>query len=75
MANVTAHKELDEVRATSDIPEAEVKTGDRGVVVEVFELPRPAVRVEFADDEGQTKALVTYSPDLGRILGVVPERA
>ncbi len=75
MANVTAHKELDEVRATSDIPEVEVKSGDRGVVVDVFEQPRPAVRVEFADGYGRTKALVTYSPDLARILGVVPERA
>jgi hypothetical protein len=73
MANVTAYKELDEVRATSDIPEAEVRAGDRGVVVNVFERPRPAVRVEFADGHGRTKALVTYSPDLSQIFGVVPE--
>lgn len=73
MANVTTYKELDEIRATSDIPEAEVRAGDRGMVVDVFELPRPAVRVEFADDHGRTKALVTYSPDLRRIFGVVPE--
>jgi len=72
MANVTAHRELDEVRATYD--KVEVKAGDRGVVVDVFDQPRPAVRVEFADGQGRIKALVTYSPDLGRILAVIPER-
>ena len=73
MANVAVHRELDEVRASSDIPEIEVRAGDKGVVVDVFERPRPAVRVEFADEQGHTKALVTYSPDLQRVLNVVPE--
>jgi hypothetical protein len=31
--------------------------------------------VEYADDEGQTKALVVYSPDLSRLLQVLPEPA
>lgn len=74
MSNVTAYRELDEIRAPQGIPEIDVSAGDRGVVVEIFEHPRPAVLVEYADDEGQSKALVTYSPDLRRILSVVPER-
>ncbi len=75
MANVTAHRELDEVRAPESLPTVAVKAGDRGVVVDVFERPRPAVRVEYADGEGQTKALVTYSSDFTKTLEVIPERA
>ncbi len=72
-------KELDEIRAPEDIEEARVKAGDRGVVVEVFpgrpadDVP-PALLVEYADLEGQTKALVTYSTDLETILDVFVDR-
>jgi hypothetical protein len=73
MSGITIYKELDEVRAPGDLPEVEVNAGDRGVVVEAFEHPRPAVMVEYADSEGRTKALVTYSPDLDQIINVIPE--
>ena len=75
MARATIYKELDEVHAPGSLPEVEVRSGDRGVVVEVFEHPASAVIVEYADVEGQTKATVLYSPDLGQILEVIPERS
>jgi Domain of unknown function (DUF4926) len=67
-------KELDEVVAPEDIEEAGVNAGDRGVVLEVFEQPGPALLVEYADFLGQTKALVTYSKDLETILDVFVDR-
>lgn len=73
MSGITTYKELDEVRAPDDLPEVEVRAGDKGVVVEAFERPRPAVLVEYADSEGRTKALVTYSPDLEQTINVIPE--
>lgn len=67
-------KELDEIGAPEDIGEAGVKAGDRGVVLEVFERPSPALLVEYANFEGQTKALVTYSADLETILDIFVDR-
>lgn len=66
----SAYGELSEIEAPERIEGAGVEAGDPGVVVEVFERPRPALLVEYADPAGRTKALVTYSPDLGRILDV-----
>lgn len=68
------HKELDEIRAPEAIEEAGVEAGDRGVVVEVFERPRPALLVEYADFIGQTKALVTYSTNLEETFDVILDR-
>ena len=72
------YEELDEIRAPEDLPEVRVDAGDCGVVLEVFpgrpaENVPPALLVEYADREGQTKALVTYSTDLRRTFGVYPE--
>lgn len=67
-------KELDEVVAPENFEEAGVKAGDRGVVLEVFEQPSPALLVEYADYLGQTKALVTYSKDLEKVLDVFVDR-
>lgn len=72
-AEAPLHEELDEIEAPEDIEEVDVRSGDRGVVVEVFEHPEPALLVEYADDEGQTKALVAYTTDLGLVLDVAPE--
>lgn len=63
-------KELDDVIAPEDVKEASVKAGDRGVVIEEFKKPDPALLVEFADPVGQTKALITYSTNLDRIIDV-----
>lgn len=65
---------LDDVVAPEDVEEASVKAGDRGVVIEKFEHPAPALLVEFADPIGQTKALVTYSADLEKILDIFVDR-
>lgn len=67
-------KELDDVVAPEDVEDASVKAGDRGVVIEEFEQPDSALLVEFADPVGQTKALITYSPDLEKILDVFVDR-
>lgn len=75
MARATAYKELDEVYAPEALPEIEVRHGDRGVVVEVFDRPTRAVMVEYTDSEGQTKATVFYSSNLERVFEVVPERS
>ncbi|MDP9477396.1 MAG: DUF4926 domain-containing protein [Actinomycetota bacterium] len=75
MSRTTAYTDLDQVRAPADIEQVAVRAGDAGVVVQTFERPKPAVMVEYADDEGQTKALVVYSPDLSRLLQVLPEPA
>lgn len=75
MARATVYKELDEVYAPEPLPEIGVRSGDRGVVVEVFDLPTRAVMVEYADSEGQTKATVLYSCNLERVFEVIPERS
>lgn len=74
MSRITERRELEEVRAPNDLPEAGVREGERGVVVEVLGEPEPAVMVEYADEEGQTRALVIYTPDLARTLHIIPER-
>ena len=73
MGGTKTYGEYEEVRAPEDLVEVGVKAGDRGVVVELFERPRAAVLVEYADLEGQTKALVFYAPDLSRVYDVIPE--
>lgn len=70
-SDAAAYGELSEIEAPERIGGADVEAGDPGVVVEVFERPRPALLVEYADPAGRTKALVTYSPDLGRVLDVL----
>lgn len=67
-------KELDDVVASRDVEEAGVRVGDRGVVIERFERPEPALLVEFTDPVGQTKALVTYSTNLEEVLDVFVDR-
>ncbi len=73
MSRTIAYKDLDEVRAPADIGQVAVRAGDTGVVVQTFERPYTAVMVEYTDHEGQTKALVIYSPDLTRLFKVIPE--
>lgn len=64
------YRDLDEVAAPEDLPDVGVKAGDRGVVVDVFDHPQAAVVVEYADSDGQTKALVFYTPDLTQVVDV-----
>lgn len=74
MVRTTVYKELDEIRAPKSLPGIGVEAGDRGTVVGEHMRPEPAIEVEYADEDGQTKALVVYSPDLEKILAVRPEK-
>ena len=67
---MATYKELDEVRSPETVSEANIVAGEYGVVLLVFEEPKPALLVEYADSDGQTKALVTYSPDLREVFSV-----
>ena len=71
MNRTTTYGHLEVVAAPADLEGVGVKAGDHGTVVEVFERPKPAVMVEYADKEGRTKALIIYSPDLTRLFEVV----
>jgi len=76
METRVTYSELDEIAAPEDLPKVGVKAGDRGVVVmDYSDDPTPAIEVEYAESEagGATKALVVYSPDLSKVLGVEPE--
>lgn len=73
MSRITERRELEEVRAPHEPSQAGVHKGDRGVIVEVFGEPDPAIMVEYADEEGQTRALVIYTHDLERVLRIIPE--
>ena len=51
-------KEYDTVRIMKDYEE-DVKKGELGVIIMVFEKPREAYEVEIVDDEGNPKAQCT----------------
>jgi Domain of unknown function (DUF4926) len=59
--------ELDVVELTKDLPEHELKRGDRGTVVVTFETPDEAYDIEFVDETGTSRfarpILRTMQPD------------
>ena len=61
------HKLLDTVALTSDHPEAGLRKGDVGAVVEL--LGQDAYEVEFVAASGRTQALVTLAAGEIRALG------
>lgn len=61
------HKLLDTVALTHDHPEAGLRQGDVGAVVEV--LGQDAYEVEFVAASGRTQALITLSTNDIRALG------
>ena len=61
------HKLLDTVALTDDHPEAGLRKGDVGAVVEV--LGQDAYEVEFVAASGRTQALVTLAANEIRALG------
>ncbi len=61
------YRELDEVIAPEDVPEAGVRAGDKGVVLIEFERPHPAVEVEFISPDGKPGPCVIYSPNLSEV--------
>ena len=61
------HKLLDTVALTQDHPEAGLRQGDVGAVVEL--LGQDAYEVEFVAASGRTQALVTLAGSEVRALG------
>jgi len=55
-------KEYDTVKIMKDCEE-DVKKGELGAILMVFEEPREAYEVEILDEEGNPKAQCTLLPD------------
>lgn len=55
--------EYDSVTLLRDDGQNELKKGDIGAVVMVFTEPNEAYEVEFVDDNGDTKAIITVLPN------------
>ncbi len=53
----------DVVALTTNQPTFGLSVGDLGTIVAVFSKPREAYEVEFVNDDGSTKALLTLLPD------------
>jgi hypothetical protein len=51
------------VRTTVDVLQFGLKTGARGVVVDVYSDPQPAYEIEFIDDDGDTLGCLSMKPD------------
>jgi hypothetical protein len=66
-------KLLDVVALTEDVPQEKLRRGEVGTVVEVF--GPDAFEVEFADEDGQTYAMVTLRRDQLMVLHYKPARA
>jgi hypothetical protein len=49
--------ELDIVELTEDLPEFDLRRGEQGTVVEVFEKPEEAYMIEFIYEEGASSKL------------------
>ena len=56
-------EQLDVVEALVALPGRGVAAGDRGAVVMVFTDPDLAYEVEFVNEDGSTRALVTLKPE------------
>jgi hypothetical protein len=55
---------LDVVELLEDLPEYDVKKGERGAVVEVFDDPEEAYMVEFVDESGTSSRIADWvKPD------------
>jgi hypothetical protein len=55
--------ELDVVRLRGDRPEDGLRAGAEGTIVHVFTRPNTAYEVEFADEDGQTVAMLPLTED------------
>jgi hypothetical protein len=67
-------KLFESVALTRDLPEKDLRAGDGGAVVELYD--DKAVEVEFFDDRGKTTALETiYVEDLRSVESREPKTA
>ena len=53
----------DVVRTLIDFPDENIKKGETGTVVMPFSNPYEAYEVEFVNDDGTTRAMVTILPE------------
>ncbi|HVF92309.1 MAG TPA: DUF4926 domain-containing protein [Blastocatellia bacterium] len=56
-------QELDVVELTEDLPEYDLKQGDRGAVIGAFGEPDEAYDLEFVDESGKSKFAYSVRPD------------
>ena len=63
--------ELDIVELAEDLPEFDLRRGERGTVVEVFDKPEEAYIVEFIYDSGASSKLA-YGVRPDQIINVDP---
>lgn len=54
---------LEQIVILIDVPEYDVRAGDLGTVVEIYETPSSALEIEFVNPDGTTRALLTVSPE------------
>ena len=59
---------LDMVEVIEDLPQYDVKRGERGTVVEVLEEPSEAYILEFVDEDGSSRLAYWVKPDQIRTL-------
>ena len=55
--------ELDVVRTLADFTKDNIFVGDTGTIVSLFEDPCEAYLVEFVNQDGSTKAMLTILPE------------
>ncbi|HHZ19813.1 MAG TPA: DUF4926 domain-containing protein [Firmicutes bacterium] len=55
--------EFDTVMLLRDYPADGLKKGDIGAILMVYTEPNEAYEVEFVDNDGTTKAVITLLPD------------
>ncbi|HKS41392.1 MAG TPA: DUF4926 domain-containing protein [Blastocatellia bacterium] len=54
---------LDVVALAEDLPEYDIKKGERGTVVEIFDEPEEAYILEFVDEAGRSKLAYWVKPN------------
>ena len=51
--------ENDVVQLTKDLPEENLKAGDKGTILMVLSVSPPVYEIEFMNDDGETLAVTT----------------
>lgn len=54
---------FDVISLKNDLPKEGLKKGMLGTIVHIYNVPSPAYEIEFCDDNGETLACITLTPD------------
>ncbi|AIK13493.1 MULTISPECIES: DUF4926 domain-containing protein [Pectobacterium] len=54
---------FDVISLKNDLPDEGFKKGMLGPIVHIYNVPSPAYEIEFCDDNGETLACITLTPD------------